>query len=756
MSIEKKVVLGFAVVIVMVVVMSLFLILSLKSVKKANFKTLSMSGENLKSVENLQKFHDFDNKIRRSIEFLNMVMFIKDTDTLDKTKKDFDSSMEEIINDVDLFERSSHTQEATSVSKNLLRISKAASYIFANQLTILTGTNKLETLLPQLKQIRDDYDKMVWKRQKLLKLGPKISDVAIAMQKVISEGGEATSVDLTPLTIADIEMLLDVRMFPSLKSVVGNISRMEVLARDIMLKVEITSIRRDMDNEIENIERKLMSSKINSVEFSFIKELLKEYGRKVDKYMSFKKEIGALYSELSTAEGVIQDKQNEIGKARESSSKLFANEINPTIKEIKAMTGDSITQALNTVEENAHLTDASASRSNKTVEKVTLRFIVLLLIIIGLSIFSSYTTSRGLGSSVQKLLDKAKIIATGDFKSGLTDQAVMLKRKDEIGKMVKALNEIVTSIGMLIKETKVFMTEVMKMGENIDSVTGEIQEKAHSVHSAVEIAKGSVDSIVSAIEQTDAGVEEIASGSQETAKNAQEADEQMSRMNELQQEGKKNLTEAVQKIANIKNMTEKTVEAVNKLQSSSQEIGAIVSTINSIAEQTNLLALNAAIEAARAGEAGKGFAVVAEEIRNLAEETKKATANIGELIEGIQENTENTIKVVKDTTKAVEIGEKVMNRVTEGLGQILEAVSKTSGMIQNIASMAEEQSASTEEMATAIDHVSKSANEITDKMNSVESEVKEMLDSMGELMSTSKELTEELEKLDISLNKFMV
>jgi len=339
--------------------------------------------------------------------------------------------------------------------------------------------------------------------------------------------------------------------------------------------------------------------------------------------------------------------------------------------------------------------------------------------------------------------------------SGYLHTNIDIKSHDEIGELASYFNEMTDELERLIKGVISAANEVGEAKESIISSTREENEALQKANGAIEAAKESVDSVVSAIEQTNAGIEEIASASQETAKNAQQADEQMSKMNELQQTGKKNIQEAVEKIANIKNMTDKTVKAVNKLQSSSQEIEAIVDTINSIAEQTNLLALNAAIEAARAGEAGKGFAVVAEEIRNLAEETKKATTNIGNLIEGIQNDTKDAVKVMNDTMKAVEAGEGVMDRVADGLSKILEAVSKTSGMIQNIASMAEEQSASTEEIASAIDNVSKSANEITAKIDITEKASDRQMNIMEGLVKKTEELlARSLEELNKHLRKF--
>jgi methyl-accepting chemotaxis protein len=188
--------------------------------------------------------------------------------------------------------------------------------------------------------------------------------------------------------------------------------------------------------------------------------------------------------------------------------------------------------------------------------------------------------------------------------------------------------------------------------------------------------------------------------SSDIAQNCQLAAEGAQRASQSANNGAEVVERTVAVMGQIAAKVQATAKTVESLGERSDQIGAIIGTIEDIADQTNLLALNAAIEAARAGEHGRGFAVVADEVRALAERTTRATKEIGEMIKAIQKETKGAVTAMEQGVQQVESGTVEAAKSGDALRDILEQINAVTMQVNQIATAAEEQTATTSEISS--------------------------------------------------------
>ncbi|MET0419522.1 MAG: methyl-accepting chemotaxis protein, partial [Actinoplanes sp.] len=194
-------------------------------------------------------------------------------------------------------------------------------------------------------------------------------------------------------------------------------------------------------------------------------------------------------------------------------------------------------------------------------------------------------------------------------------------------------------------------------------------------------------------------------------------------------------TQAASVSAQAATTAERTNEIVAKLGQSSAEISGVVKLITSIAEQTNLLALNATIEAARAGEMGKGFAVVASEVKDLAQETARATEDISRRVEAIQNETGQAVAAI---------------------GEITQVTARINDHAATIAAAVEEQTATTNEMSRSIAEAASSANDIAGNITGVAEAANATATGATETQATAQELARMAEELHRTISVYRV
>ncbi|MGD8794191.1 MAG: methyl-accepting chemotaxis protein, partial [Anaerolineae bacterium] len=238
-------------------------------------------------------------------------------------------------------------------------------------------------------------------------------------------------------------------------------------------------------------------------------------------------------------------------------------------------------------------------------------------------------------------------------------------------------------------------SSVAQMGRAIDGVAQGSQEQAAAVGRSAEITA-----------QISTAVRQVADNAQAGARGSSEAAQ-------VARRGAQTVEDTIRGIEGIRQKVGFSAEKVREMGRRSEEIGAIIETIDDIADKTNLLALNAAIEAARAGEHGKGFAVVATAVGDLAAKSTAATKEIAALVKSVQETVAEAVGAMEEGTAEVDSGVVRANQANEALGSILAATEETNRQMAEIASAAQQMDALANELVGAMDGVSAVVEENT-------------------------------------------
>ncbi|WP_277278883.1 methyl-accepting chemotaxis protein [Thalassospira lucentensis] len=358
----------------------------------------------------------------------------------------------------------------------------------------------------------------------------------------------------------------------------------------------------------------------------------------------------------------------------------------------------------------------------------------VLIAVVGISLM----ISRGITVPLFAISDNMIRLSGGDHKIDVlyTDQ------KSEIGDLARSME---------IFRDKTIEMEEMRVQREEQERRSEI-EKREALRKMADNFEASVGQVVAKVIDASANMQSSAGAMSETAKQVGQrssvvsaASQEMSSNVETVSAAAEELSASIAEISNqvahsaeIANgavrTSEDTHQKIELLAEAANQIGEVVSLITNIAEQTNLLALNATIEAARAGDAGKGFAVVANEVKNLANQTAKATDDIRTQVEGIQVATSNAV---------------------DAIAEIAQTIRQLDGSSTTISAAVEEQGAATQEIARNVEQASHGTRDVSENITGVSSAADESEKLSGEVLGLAKGLGQQANELNEAVEAFL-
>ncbi|PEU16093.1 methyl-accepting chemotaxis protein [Bacillus sp. AFS019443] len=473
-------------------------------------------------------------------------------------------------------------------------------------------------------------------------------------------------------------------------------------------------------------------------------ELLKNFESKVNSqeekqlYANFQKNFQEYRTQLKEAQNLAVNNKNEEAYA------YYLKNTEPAMH-----------NAINSIQElvkyNSNRAEQLQKNNTNSAHTTILMFIIISVIAAVIITCIGYIIKIAIKRPIDLLQHDIEQVTDGNLVIRTSYQA-----NDELGAIVTSFNHMLDNLQQLIEKIQVTTHEVISSTDSLLQNTKQASTISHEAVQTINEVNKQIEGQVTNIHESSTAMNDLTNGVQTVAESAATVAEVSVTTTDRVNNGSKVIKQSITQMNNVHTVVEETSAVIERLIMRTQDIDKALDAITNIAEQTNLLALNAAIEAARAGENGKGFAVVAAEVRDLAEQSKQSANEINNLIKSIQQDTKDTVQIMRKGNEEATQGRDAANEADEAFSTIMKDIHKITRQIQEVSATTEEMSAGTEEINASLSAVSETSTKVAQDTNQTVQAIQTQASSITEITNQSMQIRKKIEELEGLISQFKI